>query len=71
MGITEAIAKYISENKLSVTQIEQDTGIDLIKLQPGCREHLASEEMLYLCQYLRIRPERLMEQYGDQKVRKK
>lgn len=63
MGITEAIARYISKNHLSISRIGQDLEIDFIKLQPGTKEVLTGEELLKLCQYLRIRPEEILKKY--------
>ena len=65
MGITEAIAKYISDNKISLEQVASDTKIDSEKLKLNSRYILSSQEMLTVCSYLRISPEELVEKYHD------
>ena len=65
MGITEAIAKYISDNKISLEQVSSDTEIDAEKLELNSKYILSSQEMLTVCSYLRISPEELVEKYHD------
>jgi len=65
MGITEAIAKYISDNKISIEQVSSDTEIEVQKLQLNSKSILSSQEMLTVCSYLRVSPEELVEKYHD------
>lgn len=63
MNTTEAVAKYISDNNLSILQIVKDTQIQEEKLRIGTKEKLSAQEFLELCDYLNITPEELMEKY--------
>jgi len=65
MGITEAIAKYIFDSKISLEQVASDTEIEVEKLKLNSKHILSSQEMLTVCSYLRISPEELMEKYHD------
>ena len=65
MGITEAIAKYISDSKIPIEQVALDTQIDMEKLVIDTKYILSSQEMLEVCAYLRVRPEELVEKYHD------
>ena len=65
MGITEAIAKYITDSKISLEQVASDTNIDIEKLKLNSKYILSSQEMLTVCSYLRISPEELVEKYYD------
>lgn len=56
--ITDKIAKYISEQKISVNQVSKDTQIAKEKLQVPPQSGLNAEEMLSLCNYLHITPEK-------------
>ncbi|WP_458459746.1 hypothetical protein [Pseudobutyrivibrio sp.] len=65
MGITEIIAKYISDSKIPLEQVASDTEIEVEKLTLNSKYILSSQEMLTVCSYLRISPEELMEKYHD------
>lgn len=61
MSITNTIARYISDNHLTVSQITKDTGINPDKLSTDTNMILSSQELLILCSYLHIKPEELLE----------
>ncbi len=65
MGITNAIAKYIEDNRISITQVVADTGIQIEKFDENTTEILSAQEMLRLCAYLRVKPEDIAEKYHD------
>lgn len=56
--ITDKIAEYISEQKISVNQVAKDTQIAKEKLQVPPKAGLNAEELLSLCNYLHIMPEK-------------
>ena len=53
--ITEKLAIYIADNRLSVTQVARDTAISEDKLQVGAKESLNATEFLELCSYLNVK----------------
>ena len=57
--ITEKLAIYIADNRLSVTQVARDTAISEDKLQVGAKESLNATEFLELSSYLNVKPEEL------------
>ena len=59
LDVTNCIAKYIADNRISIRQIAGDNGIKEEKLIPGTTQKLDSHEFLTLCQYLQIKPEAL------------
>lgn len=56
--ITDKIAEYILEQKISVNQVAKDTQIAKEKLQMPPKSSLNAEELLSLCNYLHITPEK-------------
>ncbi len=62
MKMTKAIAMYVKENNLDVDEISKDTGVPKVKLYVDSKSPLNATEMLKLCSYLKLRPEKLWEE---------
>ncbi|MDD3205907.1 MAG: hypothetical protein PHS74_09280 [Lachnospiraceae bacterium] len=56
-NITEKIADYIMDNRISVVQTARDLGISESKLLSKNNENLDADEFLRLCSYLNLNPE--------------
>lgn len=54
--VTTNIKKYISENHISLSRIEKDTGIDVDNLHLDNNYKLKADEFLRLCRYLNVEP---------------
>jgi len=59
-NVTNQIAKYILKENISISQIVHDTHIPKEKLLVDSTENLTAEELLELCVYLRIKPEKFI-----------
>ena len=58
------ISEFIEKNKLYLEEISVKLNISKEKLILGTEESLSAEEFLRLCQYLHIRPEDVLREFG-------
>ena len=52
MDISVKNRKKLVDEGYSLEEISQDTGINISKLEEGCRLSLSGEELLVLCSYM-------------------
>lgn len=59
MKMTKALAKYIANRNIDVDQLAADTNVSKAKLQETTTIPLDAEELLRVCQKLKVTPESL------------
>jgi len=60
-AVTEFFLKYFKEKCISIEEISEKTGIDVLKFSGSYRQMLTATEFLELCVYLGITPEMVRE----------
>ena len=60
---TRWIADYLAQNHISAEVIAEILDISAEKLVPGTCQALEADELLRLCQYLHIQPEKILKEW--------